>query len=173
MMPIATPEASYLALAEPFHFQQADDLQRLLQWEGIRTVLAPQNEIFVAINAAYDATRKDAADRVMQDMDEDDPESILSEIEETADLLDDTSGSVLPLLENLTNSVAALQAVTRLGVEACAKSGKGLQLGKLRIGKPQGSGNLAVSRELRPSTNTRHGFADVNGRQHSKAEQVR
>ena len=28
---------------------------------------------------------------VMQDMDEDNPESILSEIEETADLLDDTS----------------------------------------------------------------------------------
>ena len=54
MIPVATPEDAYLAMAEPSHFQQADDLQRRLDWEGIRTVLAPQQEIFVAINAAYD-----------------------------------------------------------------------------------------------------------------------
>ena len=118
MMPIATPEASYLALAEPFHFQQADDLQRLLQWEGIRTVLAPQNEIFVAINAAYDATRKDAADRVMQDMDEDDPESILSEIEETADLLDDTSDAPVIKLVNLVLSQAVRDGASDIHIES-------------------------------------------------------
>ncbi len=62
MIPVATPESSYIALAEPANFQQLDDLTRLLHWEGIRNVLAPSNEIFVAINAAYDTTRKDAAD---------------------------------------------------------------------------------------------------------------
>ena len=91
MVPIATPAESYIAVAEPFFFQQLDDLQRHLDWEGIKTVLAPQNEVFVAINSAYDMTRQDVADQVMQDMDEDNPESILSEIEETSDLLDDTS----------------------------------------------------------------------------------
>ncbi|WP_306547823.1 type II secretion system ATPase GspE [Desulfobulbus sp.] len=118
MMPIATPEASYIALAEPFYFQQADDLQRLLQWEGIRTVLTPQNEIFVAINAAYDTTRKDAADRVMQDMDEDDPESILSEIEETADLLDDTSDAPVIKLVNLVLSQAVRDGASDIHIES-------------------------------------------------------
>lgn len=118
MMPIATPEASYIALAEPFYFQQADDLQRLLQWEGIRTVLTPQNEIFVAINAAYDTTRKDAADRVMQDMDEDDSESILSEIEETADLLDDTSDAPVIKLVNLVLSQAVRDGASDIHIES-------------------------------------------------------
>ena len=74
MIPVATPEDAYLAMAEPSHFQQADDLQRRLDWEGIRTVLAPQQEIFVAINAAYDMNRQEVADQVMQNMHEDDPE---------------------------------------------------------------------------------------------------
>ncbi len=118
MIPVATPEASYIALAEPFYFQQADDLQRLLQWEGIRTVLAPQNEIFVAINAAYDMTRKDVADQVVQDMHEEDPESILSEIEETADLLDDTSDAPVIKLVNLVLSQAVRDNASDIHIES-------------------------------------------------------
>jgi general secretion pathway protein E len=118
MIPIATPDVSYIALAEPFYFQQADDLQRLLQWEGIRTVLAPMNEIFVAINAAYDTTRQDVADRVMQDMNEDDPERILSEIEETADLLDDTSDAPVIKLVNLVLSQAVRDNASDIHIES-------------------------------------------------------
>ena len=118
MIPVATPEASYIAMAEPFFFQQADDLQRLLQWEGIRTVLAPQNEIFVAINAAYDMTRKDVADQVVQDMHEEDPESILSEIEETADLLDDTSDAPVIKLVNLVLSQAVRDNASDIHIES-------------------------------------------------------
>jgi Type II secretory pathway, ATPase PulE/Tfp pilus assembly pathway, ATPase PilB len=118
MIPVATPEASYIALAEPFYFQQVDDLQRLLQWEGMRTVLAPMNEIFVAINAAYDTARQDVADRVMQDMDESDPESILSEIEETADLLDDTSDAPVIKLVNLVLSQAVRDNASDIHIES-------------------------------------------------------
>ena len=118
MIPVATPDASYIAMAEPFFFQQADDLQRLLQWEGIRTVLAPQNEIFVAINAAYDMTRKDVADQVVQDMHEEDPESILSEIEETADLLDDTSDAPVIKLVNLVLSQAVRDNASDIHIES-------------------------------------------------------
>ncbi len=118
MIPVATPEEAYIAMAEPFYFQQVDDLQRLLQWEGIRTVLAPQNEIFVAINAAYDMTRKDVADQVVQDMHEEDPELILSEIEETADLLDDTSDAPVIKLVNLVLSQAVRDNASDIHIES-------------------------------------------------------
>nr|WP_320010224.1 type II secretion system ATPase GspE [uncultured Desulfobulbus sp.] len=118
MIPVATPESAYIALAEPANFQQLDDLTRLLHWEGIRNVLAPSNEIFVAINAAYDTTRKDAADRVMQDMDEENPESILSEIEETADLLDDTSDAPVIKLVNLVLSQAVRDNASDIHIES-------------------------------------------------------
>jgi general secretion pathway protein E len=118
MIPIATPAESYIAVAEPFFFQQLDDLQRLLQWEGIKTVLASQNEIFVAINSAYDTTRQEVADQVMQDMDEDNPESILSEIEETSDLLDDTSDAPVIKLVNLVLSQAVRDNASDIHIES-------------------------------------------------------
>lgn len=118
MVPIATPEESYVAVAEPFYFQQLDDLQRLLHWEGIKTVLAPQNEIFVAINTAYDMTRQEVADQVMQDMDEENPETILSEIEETSDLLDDTSDAPVIKLVNLVLSQAVRDNASDVHIES-------------------------------------------------------
>lgn len=118
MVPIATPAESYIAVAEPFFFQQLDDLQRHLDWEGIRTVLAPQNEVFVAINSAYDMNRQDVADQVMQDMDEDNPESILSEIEETSDLLDDTSDAPVIKLVNLVLSQAVRDNASDIHIES-------------------------------------------------------
>ncbi|PID71805.1 MAG: type II secretion system protein GspE [Desulfobulbus propionicus] len=117
MIPVATPERSYVALADPFFIQQLDDLKRILEWEGIESVLAPQNEIFIAINTAYDMTSGDAADRVMQDMHEDDPESILSEIEETADLLDDTSDAPVIKLVNLVLSQAVRDNASDVHIE--------------------------------------------------------
>jgi len=118
MVPIATPAGSYIAVAEPFFFQPLDDLQRLLHWEGIKTVLTSQNEVFVAINAAYDMTRQEVADQVMQDMDEDNPESILSEIEETSDLLDDTSDAPVIKLVNLVLSQAVRDNASDVHIES-------------------------------------------------------
>ncbi len=118
MIPVATPEDSYIALAEPLFFQQVDDLQHLLHWEGMKIVLAPQNEIFVAINAAYDTTRQDVTDQVMQDIDEDDPESILLEIEETSDLLDDTSDAPVIKLVNLVLSQAVRDNASDVHIES-------------------------------------------------------
>lgn len=117
MIPVATPDRSYVALAEPFCVQQLDDLKRLLQWEGMETVLAPQNEIFIAINTAYDMTSDDAADQVMQDMHEEDPDSIFSQIEETADLLDDTSDAPVIKLVNLVLSQAVRDNASDVHIE--------------------------------------------------------
>jgi len=117
MIPIATPSESFIAVAEPLYFQQLDDLQRILHWEGMKTVLAPHNEIFVAINNAYDLSTRDSADQVMQDMDEEDPEAILSEIEETADLLDDTSDAPVIKLVNLILSQAVRDNASDIHIE--------------------------------------------------------
>ncbi|NOQ46486.1 MAG: type II secretion system ATPase GspE [Desulfobulbaceae bacterium] len=117
MIPVATADDSYIAISEPLYFQQLDDLQRLLHWEGMKTVLVPQEEIFVSINNAYDMSSDQHADQVMQDMDEDDPESILSEIEETADLLDDTSDAPVIKLVNLVLSQAVRDNASDIHVE--------------------------------------------------------
>ena len=67
MMPVATPEESFIALSDPVYFQQLDDLQRVLHIEGSKTYLAPVDEILVAINMAYDRDSKGAADQVLQE----------------------------------------------------------------------------------------------------------
>jgi general secretion pathway protein E len=117
MIPVATPDESYIALAEPFYFQQLDDLQRVLHWEGIKTCLAPHDEIFIAINMAYDKSNQGAADQVLQDIDEDDPEAIFSEIEETSDLLDDTSDAPVIKLVNLMLSQAVRDNASDIHIE--------------------------------------------------------
>jgi len=117
MIPVATPEESYIALADPSYYQQADDLLRVLNWEGIKTFLASQEEVFKAINSAYDKTSQDHANQVMQDMDVEDPEAIISEIEETADLLDDTSDAPVIKLVNLMLSQAVRDNASDVHIE--------------------------------------------------------
>ena len=117
MMPIATPNESFIALGDPAHFQQLDDLQRVLHWEGIKTILVPEEEILAAINISYDQSSQGAADQVLQDIDEDDPEALLSEIEETADLLDDTSDAPVIKLVNLILSQAVRDGASDIHVE--------------------------------------------------------
>ncbi len=117
MMPAATPDESFIALGDPAHFQQLDDLQRVLHWEGIETILVPEEVILAAINITYDQSSQGAADQVLQDIDEDDPEALLSEIEETADLLDDTSDAPVIKLVNLILSQAVRDGASDIHVE--------------------------------------------------------
>jgi general secretion pathway protein E len=117
MIPVATPQESFIALADPFYFQQVDDLQSILEWDGIKTILTTQEEISKAINSAYDRTSQDHADQVMQDMDVEDPEAIISEIEEAADLLDDTSDAPVIKLVNLMLSQAVRDGASDIHIE--------------------------------------------------------
>ena len=117
MIPVATAEGLFLAMAEPLHFQQADDLAKLLNWQGVERILTTEKAISIAINKAYDMAHGDTADQVMQDMDEEDPESILSEIEETADLLDDTSDAPVIKLVNLALSQAVREGASDVHIE--------------------------------------------------------
>ncbi len=117
MIPVATADQLFLAMAEPMYFQQADDLAKLLNWQGVERVLTTEKAISAAINKAYDMARSDTADQVMQDMDEEDPESILSEIEETADLLDDTSDAPVIKLVNLALGQAVREGASDVHIE--------------------------------------------------------
>jgi general secretion pathway protein E len=75
--------------------------------EDYKLVLSTKDAIFTAINVSYDLGR-DSAEQLVQDMEEN-GSSIISEIEETADLLDDISDAPIIKLVNhiISQSVKA------------------------------------------------------------------
>ena len=116
MVPVATQDDAYIAINDPFSFQAFDDLCAILGWNGVRPVLCPLAAITTAINFAYDMTQDSAAE-VMQDIDSEDPEALFSEIEETGDLLDDTSDAPVIRLVNLMFSQAVRDNASDIHIE--------------------------------------------------------
>jgi general secretion pathway protein E len=87
-----------IAINDPTSFQALDDLVRILGLCDFEIVLSTKQAILSAINIAYDLSR-DSAEQLVQDMEEN-GSSIISEIEDTADLLDDTSSAPIIKLVN-------------------------------------------------------------------------
>ncbi len=116
MVPVDTGDEHYIAINDPFLFQPLDDLRKILSWQGCRAVLVPAQPILNAINYSYDMTQT-TADVVMQDIDEEDPERLFSEIEEIGDLLDDTSDSPVIRLVNLMFSQAVRDNASDIHIE--------------------------------------------------------
>lgn len=87
-----------IALSDPACIQPLDDLVRILGLTDFQLVLATKNAILAAINIAYDLSR-DSAEQLVQDMEEN-GSAIISEIEETSDLLDDISDAPIIKLVN-------------------------------------------------------------------------
>jgi len=98
-------DAYIIALNDPASFQAVDDLARMLGLSGVHTVLSTRESILSAINLCYDMKR-DSAEQLVQDMEEDSG-AILNAIEDTADLLDDTSDAPIIKLVNhiITQSI--------------------------------------------------------------------
>ncbi len=96
-----------IAVWNPAVFQALEDLGRLLGVRDYRVVLAPRSAILAAINMAYDFSES-SAEQLVQDMTENGG-TIISEIQDTADLLDDTSDAPIIKLVNhiITQSVKA------------------------------------------------------------------
>jgi general secretion pathway protein E len=101
-------EDSYIiAINSPGSFQAVDDLAGMLGISSAHTVLSTRQSILSAINLCYDTNRdSDSAAQLVQDMEEDSG-AILNAIEDTADLLDDTSDAPIIKLVNhiLTQSI--------------------------------------------------------------------
>ena len=94
----AAPAGYVVAINDPLNFHALDDLVRLMALTDFKLVLAERETILSAINLQYDL-RRDSAQQLVQDMEENGSD-IISEIEETADLLDDTSEAPIIKLVN-------------------------------------------------------------------------
>ncbi|MES0349836.1 MAG: type II secretion system ATPase GspE [Desulfobacteria bacterium] len=116
MVPMVTSNETYVAVNDPFEFQPLDDLRLSLEWDGVKVVLAPYSAILSTINLAYDMSQ-DSAEQVIQNMHEVDSDQILSEIEATGDLLDETSEAPIIKLVNLMLSQAVKARASDIHVE--------------------------------------------------------
>ncbi len=96
-----------IAINDPAAYQAVDDLVRILELTDYDVILANKETILSTINMYYD-TSLDSAEQLVQDMEET-GSKIISEIEDTADLLDDTSDAPIIKLVNhiLSKSVKA------------------------------------------------------------------
>ena len=116
MVPVVVPNGGFIATNDPLLFQPLDDLRLLLGLDGVKVVLAPYSAILSTINFAYDMS-SDSAEQVIQDMHEEDTDLIISEIEETGDLLEDTSDAPIIKLVNLMLSQAVKDRASDIHIE--------------------------------------------------------
>jgi len=116
MTPVVTPGAAVIAIHDPLLFQPLDDLRRLPILQDAGVVLSPYGDILSVINYAYDMSR-DSAEQVIEDMHGEDTSQILSEIQETGDLLEDTSDAPVVKLVNLMLSQAVKARASDIHIE--------------------------------------------------------
>lgn len=88
-----------VALNDPSGLEAAGDLSALLGIPPLSPVLGTRARILSAINHAYDEART-SVEEFAQNLEEESGESILSEIEEAADLLDDSNDAPIIKLVN-------------------------------------------------------------------------
>jgi general secretion pathway protein E len=108
MVPLVkTNSPSTIAVYDPSDLQAVDDLAAILDLAEYELVIAPKNEILAAINAMYNQS-PDNVQQMVEDL-EDNSSNIIMEIEQTADLLDDTSDAPVIRLVNhiISRSVKA------------------------------------------------------------------
>jgi len=116
MVPIITADSQVIAVNDPVNYQPADDLRLLLQMQDMPVVLASQDAINAAINLAYDMSRSSAKD-YFEEISEATADDLISEISETADLLDETSDAPIIKLVNLLVSGAIKDRASDIHVE--------------------------------------------------------
>jgi general secretion pathway protein E len=103
-----TPHSKYvIAMNDPSSFQPLDDLVRTLGLKEYDVVLSTKEAILAAISISYDLSQS-TAEELVQGLEED-GSNIISELEDTADLLDDTSDAPIIKLVNhiLSQSIKA------------------------------------------------------------------
>jgi len=116
MVPVITSSGAEFAINDPLLFQSLDDLRLLTGLNEAEVVLAPYGSILAFINFAYDMSR-DSAEQVIEDMHGDETNQILSEIEQTGDLLEDTSDAPVVKLVNLMLSQAVKARASDIHIE--------------------------------------------------------
>ena len=105
-----------IAVSDPFDYETIDYITQTLGKSFIETILAPENEIGKAINKAFEEGPH-TAEQVLRDIDEEDSDRIFAEIEETTDLLEDTSEAPVIKFVNLMFSRAAKNRASDIHIE--------------------------------------------------------
>ena len=103
-----TPHSKYvIAMNDPSSFQPLDDLVRTLGLKEYDVVLSTKEAILSVVNISYDLSQS-TAEELVQGLEED-GSNIISELEDTADLLDNTSDAPIIKLVNhiLSQSIKA------------------------------------------------------------------
>ncbi len=117
MVPVVQGEEAFVAVNDPLVFQPLDDLRLALGWNGTQTVIAPHGAILSVINVAYEMS-SGSAEQVIEGMHgEEDSDLIMSEIEATGDLLDETSDAPIIRLVNLMLSQAVKARASDIHIE--------------------------------------------------------
>jgi general secretion pathway protein E len=116
IIPLVTPNSLLIAVNDPSNFQPVDDLRRILCCDNYQIVLSTHDVILSAINLAYDLNRSTAKE-FFQEMSDESTDSIISEIEDTGDLLDDTSDAPIIKLVNLLLSGAIKDRASDIHIE--------------------------------------------------------
>jgi len=108
-------DQSVVLINDPSSFQPLDDIIKILGWDDVVLVLSTRESILSLINTAYDSSR-DTAEQLVADMEESGYD-IISEIEETADLLDDTSDAPIIKLVNHIISQSVKSGASDIHIE--------------------------------------------------------
>jgi general secretion pathway protein E len=116
IVPLITLQDAAIAINDPTNFQPVDDLRRLLQSPNLPVVLSSQDAIMAAINMAYDMSRASAKD-YFEEMNDTSTDDLISKIDETADLLDETSDAPIIKLVNLLVAGAIKDRASDIHVE--------------------------------------------------------
>jgi len=109
------PDHCTIAINDPLYFHALDDLVRLLNLKTYQLVFSTSGAILSVINITYDLNR-DSAQQLVQDM-EDDDSIVISDIEDNADLLDDTSDAPIIRLVNHIISQASKARASDIHIE--------------------------------------------------------
>ncbi len=104
-----------MVIHDPAAFQPMDDVIRICGMKDFQIILSTKESIISAINLTYDMHR-DSAEQLVQDMEENES-LIISDIENTADLLDDTSDAPIIKLVNHIISQAAKARASDIHIE--------------------------------------------------------
>jgi general secretion pathway protein E len=116
IVPLITAEEAVIAVNDPTNFQPVDDLRQILKKPHLPAVLAPHDAITAVINMAYDMNRSSAKD-YFEEMNQSATDDLISKIDETADLLDETSDAPIIKLVNLILSGALKDRASDIHVE--------------------------------------------------------
>jgi general secretion pathway protein E len=105
-----------IAVNDPFDYETIDHITKTLGLGFIETVLCTEDEIGKAINMAFEEGPH-SAEQILKDIDEEEGAKIYAEIEETTDLLEDTSEAPVIQFVNLMLSKAVKNRASDIHIE--------------------------------------------------------